>query len=113
MQSIKRDLTFGAALSALVLTCAMAWGSPFVATGSAPARVQDQPQQDQTKSATFTGTVVKDGDQYVLRDASGEMYKLDNPDRAKPFEGKAVKVTGQLDTEAKLIHVEKIEGTAA
>lgn len=44
---------------------------------------------------------------------SGEVYKLDDTQRAKPFEGKAVKVTGQLDTEAKLIHVDYIEGVQA
>jgi uncharacterized protein YdeI (BOF family) len=115
MQSIKRDLSVGAALSALVFTCALAWGSPFAATGAGamPAHVQDNPQQEQSKSATFTGTVVKDGELYVLRDLSGQVYKLDDPERAKPFEGKAVKIKGQLDTEAKLIHVEEIESTTA
>lgn len=115
MQSIKRDLSVGVALSALVFTCALAWGSPFIATGSGtmPAHVQDKPQPEQSKSATFTGTVVKDGELFVLRDASGQVYKLDSPERAKPFEGKAVKVTGHLDTEAKLIHVENIEGSDA
>jgi uncharacterized protein YdeI (BOF family) len=115
MQSIKRDLSFGVALSALVFTCALAWGSPFVGAGSGskPAYMQDKPQQEQNKAATFTGTVVKDGELYVLRDTSGQVYKLDSPERAKPFEGKAVKVTGQLDTEAKLIHIENIEGAEA
>jgi hypothetical protein len=41
------------------------------------------------------------------------MYKLDDGERAKPFEGNAVKVTGRLDEEAKLIHVENIEEAAA
>jgi hypothetical protein len=50
---------------------------------------------------------------FVLRDASGAMYKLDDGERAKPFEGNAVKVTGRLDEEAKLIHVENIEEAAA
>ncbi|MDR3725925.1 MAG: DUF5818 domain-containing protein [Terracidiphilus sp.] len=115
MQTIKRDLSFGAALSALVFTCALAWGSPFVVTGAGtmPAHVQDTPQQEQNKSAIFTGTVVKDGELYVLRDFSGQVYKLDDPERAKPFEGKSVKVKGQLDAEAKLIHVEEIESSAA
>ena len=115
MQSIKRDLFFGVALSALVFACALAWGSPFIVTssGSTPAQAQDKPQQDQSKSATFTGTVVKDGELFVLRDSYGQVYKLDDAERAKPFEGKAVKVTGQLDTEAKLIHVESIEGAEA
>jgi hypothetical protein len=114
MQSVKRDLYFGVAICILVFTCALAWGSPFVGTGlgSMPASVQDQMKQEH-KSATYTGTVVKDGEQYALRDAAGQVYKLDDAERARPFEGKAVKVTGQLDVEAKLIHVESIEGTDA
>jgi hypothetical protein len=41
------------------------------------------------------------------------VYKLDDTQRAKPFEDKTVKVSGQLDTEAKLIHVDTIEGVEA
>jgi hypothetical protein len=41
------------------------------------------------------------------------VYKLDNAESAKPYENKPVKVTGQLDEQAMLIHVESIEGSAA
>jgi uncharacterized protein YdeI (BOF family) len=115
MRSINRDLSSCLALSALVFTCALAWGSPFVGAGSGSmlAQTQNHSEQEQNKSATFTGTIVKDGEQYLLRDSSGQMYKLDDAERAKPFEGKAVKVTGQLDAEAKLIHLENIESAEA
>ena len=53
--------------------------------------------------------IVKNGDQYVLRDSSGQIFGLDDSEKAKPFEGKTVKVTGQLDEQAKVIHVEDIE----
>jgi hypothetical protein len=125
MQSIKRDLSVGLSISALLFVCALAWGSPFVGAGSGSRAVQaqespqqtqprkDQPQQtepQQSESKTFTGTVFKSGEQYVLRDAAGQTYKLDDPESAKPYEGKAVKVTGQLDEQAMLIHVQSIEG---
>jgi uncharacterized protein YdeI (BOF family) len=131
MRSIKQDLAVGFGLSALVFTCALAWGSPFVsssssATSSDPslASAQDQPQQapsqppeesqqPQDKSITLTGTVVRDAGQFLLRDSSGQVYKLDDPERVKPFEGKAVKVVGQLDSDAELIHVETIESVRA
>ena len=120
MQSIKRDLTVGVSISALLFVCALAWGSPFVAAGSGANTVQTQepqqtqPPQDQPQqSKTFTGTVLKAGEQLVLRDSSGQVYKLDNQDSAKPYEGKSVKVTGQLDQQAMLIHVESIEGNEA
>jgi uncharacterized protein YdeI (BOF family) len=74
---------------------------------------QPQPDQNQAQTATFTGTVVKNGDQFALRDSSGAVYTLDDSQRAKPFEGKTVKVTGQLDEQAKVIHVENIEGAEA
>ncbi len=117
MRSIKHDLIDFAALCAMALAFALVLGSPFVAVGSAfaqdQAQPQQQPEQGQAKSATFTGTVVKNGDQYALRDSSGAIYTLDDTERAKPFEGKTVKVTGQLDEQAKVIHVESIESTEA
>lgn len=109
VHTAKSDLVVGSTVSVLVLLFALAWGSPFI--GFTAARAQDQPQPQQTqqaKSGTFTGTVVKSGDQYVLRDSSGETFKLDDAQRAQPFEGKTVKVTGQLDEQARTIHVENI-----
>ena len=47
----------------------------------------------------------------VQRDSSGQVFKLDDPNSAKPYVGKAVKVTGKLDEQAMLIHVESIEGS--
>jgi hypothetical protein len=123
MQSIKRDLSVGLSLTTLLFAGALAWGSPFVGAGSGSKAVQaqeqqtqpqpDQAQPQQNKSTTFTGTVVKSGSEFALRDSSGQIFKLDNAESAKPYEGKAVKVTGQLDEQAKLIHVESIEGSAA
>jgi uncharacterized protein YdeI (BOF family) len=127
MRSVKRSLFDLSILGAMALAFALAWGSPFSSAGSAPAQdkaqpqqpqpdqaqPQQQPDQTQAKSATFTGTVVKNGDQFALRDSSGAVYTLDDAERAKPFEGKTVKVTGQLDEQAKVIHVETIEGVDA
>jgi uncharacterized protein YdeI (BOF family) len=117
MRSMKRNLIDILALGAMVLAFAVAWGSPFVGASSDPAQdealSQAQPIEAQAKSATFTGTIVRNGEQYVLRDSSGEVLGLDNSEKAKPFEGKTVKVTGQLDEQAKVIHVENIEAVEA
>ena len=110
-ESLKRDLTLAAAISALVFMCALAWGRPFISTGSAEAPVQAQ--QTQAQTGTYTGTVLRNGEQFVLRDAAGQIYRLDDPREAQTFEGKPVKVTGKLDTDARLIHVERIEPAAA
>ena len=139
MRSIKRDLIGLGAICTLVLAFALAWGGPSEAAGAAivqtqqqpqpqPDQAQPQPQQpkpDQTQpqqqpgqaqapaASTFTGTVVKNGEQYMLRDSSGQVFGLDDSSKAQPFEGKTVKVTGQLDQQAKVIHVENIEAAEA
>ncbi|MGD0891996.1 MAG: DUF5818 domain-containing protein [Terracidiphilus sp.] len=131
MQNIKRTLTLSAALGALALTGVQTWALPLAAIGNSGTMIQepkppqpqptpdhtqpapDQTQPDATKSTTFTGTVVRDGDSFSLRDGSGSVYKLDDASKAQPFEGKQVKVTGRLDQDAKLIHVDNIEGASA
>ena len=132
MRSLKRNVFDLSVLGALTFAFALVWGSPFVGTSPAFAQDQAQPQQqpgqtqpaqpdqtqpqqpqpdqNQAQTATFTGTVVKNGDQFALRDSSGAVYTLDDSQRAKPFEGKTVKVTGQLDEQAKVIHVDSIQG---
>ena len=119
MRSAKHNMVDLAALCAMVLAFAVAWGGPFVGNDASSAFAQDQaqPQQEpqqqpgegQAKSATFTGTVVRNGELYMLRDSSGQVFGLDDSEKAKPFEGKTVKVTGQLDEQEKVIHVENIE----
>jgi len=115
MQSRKREVADLSILGALILALALTWGNPFVGTKSASAQdhAQQQPDHEQAKAATFTGVIVKNGDNYILRDSSGALYKLDDPERAKHFEGKPVKITGELDQQADRLHVESIEGTEA
>lgn len=87
---------------------------PQTQSGQNQAQNQTENQaQNQAQTGTFTGIVVKNGSDYMLRDSSGAIFKLDDAERAKPFEGKTVKVTGQLDEQAKVIHVESIEGAEA
>jgi hypothetical protein len=56
---------------------------------------------------SFSGTVVKSGDKYVLKDeASGNTYDIDHQDEVQKFEGKRVKVHGTLDASGKMIHLQ-------
>jgi uncharacterized protein YdeI (BOF family) len=131
MKLIKLQFLLGVSSCALLLASASAWGSS-TNTSATPMPVIQEPQsppsqtppdqvtpdqttpnQDSSKSATFTGTVVKDGEQYVLRDSSGSVYKLDDSSRAQTFEGKTVKVTGRLDANSKIIHVDTIQALAS
>ncbi len=70
-----------------------------------PLQTRAQPEAE-----TFMGTILKNGEQFVLSDsATKTRYMLDDPRKARPFEGKAVKVTGKLDLARNLIHVETIQ----
>ena len=122
MKTNKMRILLGVSSCALMLASAQAWGaiSPKSATPMPVIQephAQTSPDQaqnpDTAKSTTFTGTVVKDGEQYVLRDSSGSVYKLDDSSRAQAFEGKTVKVTGRLDSNSKTIHVDSIEALAS
>ena len=66
--------------------------------------------QAQPEAATFTGTILKTGDKFVLNDAvTKTKYMLDNQDKLSPYEGKKVKITGRVDVANNLIHIETIQ----
>src|SRR3569833_900401 len=127
-----RMLILGLSSCALMLATSQAQG--FAMNSASPMPVIQEPQappaqpppaqttpnqsttttpQDQSKATTFTGTIEKDNENYVLRDSSGGIYKLDNSTQAQTFEGKTVKVTGKLDADSKMIHVDSIQALAS
>jgi cytoskeletal protein RodZ len=56
---------------------------------------------------SFVGSIVKNGDKFVLH-TGGADYQLDDQSQASKFEGKDVKVTGQVDQSSSTIRVESI-----
>jgi Protein of unknown function (DUF5818) len=56
-------------------------------------------------SQTFTGTIAKSGDRFVLQETSGTTYDLDNQAAVKDFDGKKVKLHGVLDSKTNTIHI--------
>jgi hypothetical protein len=63
--------------------------------------------QAATNTQTFTGTIVKAGDKYVLQDtASNTTYDIDHQEQLKQYEGKKVRVHGTLDPSGKMIHLQ-------
>ena len=58
---------------------------------------------DASGSQTFSGTVVKQGDKYVLKDDSGKVYDIDHQSDVAKFEGKRVRVQGTLDPSGKIM----------
>jgi outer membrane biosynthesis protein TonB len=72
-----------------------------------PAPEAKTPSAQPTGTQSFSGTIVKAGDKYVLQDdASGKTYDLDHQAEVQKYEGKKVKVNGTLDASGKMIHVQ-------
>jgi len=99
------------------------------APGSAPSTALQEPQRPQSvpgaqqpgnsnlahshqvvaKSVVITGTITRSCSDLSLRGVNGNIYQLDAQDKAAPFEGKFVRVTGTLEASAKLLHVDAIK----
>ncbi len=84
-----------------------------------PTPVPPAPPEQSTPPATagsqaptaqsFTGTISKESDSFVLKVSPTTSYKLDNQQEIQQYEGQRVRVTGTLESEINLIHVDKIE----
>jgi uncharacterized protein YdeI (BOF family) len=84
---------------------------PVIGNAGPPSTTSIQSSYEQHKETTktFTGTVMKQGDVFVLSDnADKTNYQLDDAKKASKYEGKTVKVTGTLDAQNLTIHVETI-----
>ena len=64
-------------------------------------------------TVTFSGTVVRAGSSFALRETAGLLYTLDSAGRAWPFEGEDVRVTGKLDTTTRMLHIDDIQSMIA
>jgi uncharacterized protein YdeI (BOF family) len=66
--------------------------------------------QARPEPKSFTGTILKSGENYVLSDsATKSRYTLDDVKKAGLHEGKNVKVTGTLDKDSNVIQVKTIQ----
>jgi len=62
------------------------------------------------EAKTFTGRVVTEDGQFVLKDPVTKVsYKLDDTAKARQYIGKQVKVTGKLDLNTNTIELNRIE----
>jgi hypothetical protein len=106
MSSIKCKIFIGLFVFTLAFACVHATPLDAAVLQSSPPA---QTQPDPARSRTFTGTIVRRGGQYLLRDSAGKAWKVDDPARVKSYEGKTVKVTGRLGPDATTIHIDSIE----
>lgn len=107
MKHIGHEVILFITISALVFIFAFACGTPFVVNAESPSHVVAQQQRAQ--AAVFQGTVLRNGERFSIRTAAGQIYQLDDPQHVQPYEGKNVRITGTLDSSARLIHVSRIE----
>jgi hypothetical protein len=69
-----------------------------------------QPDNETKDAQTFLGRITQTDGTFVLVDSENKAtFQLDDQDKAKPFDGKAVKVTGKLDPDKNIIHVLDIQ----
>ena len=57
----------------------------------------------------FSGTVVRHGSRFALREGDGDLYALDSTGLAWPFEGEDVLISGYLNPDSGLLHICAIE----
>jgi hypothetical protein len=103
-------------MAGMVALTAQSSAQQTKADPQAVAAQQAQPQNEaQTQDAKpFNGTIVKEKGKLILKDSvSNVSYQLDDQDKAKQFVGKQVKVTGKLDMNTNVIHVDSIEPLAS
>lgn len=134
MKSVfKRFLLLGISLSIAVLVATQSWEKAEAGTsdeGEAsadPSPPADPPQPGPSPAelktipfkplagttVTFSGKVIRRGSLFALRETAGILYTLDSAGRAVAFEGEDVRVTGQLDTTTRLLHIDDIHSMIA
>lgn len=75
-----------------------------------PQNSQNEDSQPQQPSAqSFTGTIARNNGKYVLKVSEGTAYQIDDQEKAKGYEGKQVKIAGNLDPKNNVLHVTSIE----
>jgi uncharacterized protein YdeI (BOF family) len=100
----------------VMLPAAFAQSAPSQQTPStqqpstSPSTSNPSSSASSTSSAqhSFVGSIMKSGDKYVLH-TGGADYQLDDQTQASKFDGKDVKVTGEVDQASNTIRVQSIE----
>jgi len=109
MKKIFSQIATGLALVVGIALLASTMWAQDAPTQSQP-QPGDQAQAQQAVARSFAGKIVKQGDQYVLKDMAHKVtYALDGQDDVKQYEGKEVIVNGSLDAASNTIHVQKVQ----
>jgi hypothetical protein len=125
MKRVLEQLSLAAAAALLIMIVGMpvhaqdpSPNAPAKANPSVPQAQQNEAQMPASGEATtrdaktFTGRIVKENGQIVLKDPVTKVtYKLDDSAKAKQYLGKQVKATGKLDMNTNTIQLERVEPT--
>ncbi len=74
-----------------------------------PLQQAQTTQQNEPTSQTFSGIIMRDGGTYVLKVSTSTAYPLAEPQKAKPYEGKQLRISGILDANGESLHILSIE----
>jgi len=74
-----------------------------------PQPVQQAATQSEPTTQTFTGMIIRDGGTYILKISTSTAYPLAEQLKAKPYEGKQVRISGVLDANGENLHILSIE----
>jgi hypothetical protein len=66
-------------------------------------------QSQAPTASSFTGTVTKEADDFVLKVSENTRYKLDSSQEIEQYDGQRVRVTGTIESGVNIIHVDRIE----
>jgi hypothetical protein len=66
-------------------------------------------QEKEPAAQTFTGTIVRDGNTYALKVSTDTTYPLVEQEKAKPYEGEQVRVSGIVAANGESLHILSIE----
>lgn len=112
--TVKRRLIVAIVVLCAALLCLSGVGLAVPHPSSLPFNISQQHSEPIPRLSTFTGTITRNGDQFVLNDASTHiLYQLDDQETAGKFRDKKVKVTGTLDVVKNLIRIQSIAEAAA
>jgi hypothetical protein len=116
----RTSLILIAVFAMVMLPAAFAQGTPSQSQDPSTQTPSTQPPSqspstDNPSSASsssdaqhsFVGSIVKNGDKFMLHTGNAD-YQLDDQSQASQFEGKDVKVTGQVDQSSDTIRVQSI-----
>lgn len=82
--------------------------NPQNQTGSDQAKSGDD-QQVNSKVQRFAGTIIQEGNTYILRTSDKWSYNLDDQATAAQYLNQRVAITGTLNASGDLIHVHEIQ----